>query len=164
MDKVLEYWPIGLFAVVSYFIWTAIHELSHFFMAKKVLDGVKLRSLKLWPHFYEGSFRFGGVSYTYSDTVSPDDQAMISLAPRIAGGISLLALPLSGVLFPFGWEYLIWTVFWGAGVIDTIYGSIGRTPNSDTQRAARALNISVWGIRIPGFLFSFLSIYMWYTL
>ena len=60
-------------------------------------------------------------------------------------------------LFPIPWNY-IWLIFWGAGLIDLLVGSLGISPYSDLRRAAESLNINPYILRVIGFALITLSI------
>lgn len=138
-----------ILAIASYFAWTAIHEFSHLFMAKKLV-GVNKWKMKLYPHRAEdGSLRWGAVWYWMDRQPTDKEQAAISLAPRapdlLAAGLFAAGGLLSGPLA------ILWFVFWGAGVVDLVNGSIGKSELSDLKRAAKALKKNPWWIRLAGF-------------
>lgn len=144
-----------LLAVASYFAWAAIHEFSHLFVAKKFVNVVKWK-MKLYPHKAEdGSWRFAAVWYWMDRNFTPKEQFAVSLAPRLPGLVACVLFPL-GALFS-GPLYLLWSMFWGGGVVDLLYGSIGVSENSDLKKAARASGKSPWLFRAAGFAVGALS-------
>lgn len=146
-----------LTAIPAYFIWTALHELSHYFVAGRFrqLSNVKF---KLYPHKDPGQdFVWASVEYTTSGMLSPIETTAVMLAPRALGLLALILLPLSA-LFPFMWLQAVWMVFWGAGVVDMAWGSIGYTATSDLQRAAKSMRWNPWFLRILGWSLVLVSV------
>ena len=153
-----------LILIPSYFAWTAIHELSHLAMFRsfRKLVGV---DIKLYPHKDKlGYFVWSSVyAVPLGAPITANEDAAIKLAPRIPGFIALILFAISGVitnsiLLP------IWLGFWGCGVFDFIYGSIGVTSESDLQSASRDLSISPWILRCSGIglgLASIISMLVW---
>jgi hypothetical protein len=84
-----------------------------------------------------------------SGMLSPIETAAVMLAPRVLGLLALCLLPLSA-LFPFAWLQAVWMVWWGAGLVDMAWGSVGSTEVSDLQRASKAMRWNPWFLRILG--------------
>jgi len=126
-------------------------------MAKKRV-GLEWFKLKLYPHMNEGSLRWAACEYLPKKQPTPEDVALISLAPRIP---DLLACWLF-ILTPLfsGWFAVAWFIFFGAGIIDLINGSIGFSPNSDLQKAVATgtTKTDAKGLRILGLAFVVVSI------
>lgn len=143
---------------VVWFIWTALHELSHIAMAKMFLNITKV-DYWLYPHFDRANnFYFARVEYHHDLTkeITNIKDALISLAPRIMNLIAVISFVFFS-LFPIPWNY-IWLIFWGAGLIDLFVGSFGISPYSDLRRAAESLNINPYILRVIGFALIALSI------
>jgi hypothetical protein len=137
-----------LFAAVSYFAWLLIHEFSHLLMAKKLI-GVNKWKMKLYPHRAEdSSLRFGAVWYWMNRQPSSKEHAAILLAPRIPNVLASILFIFGAVLS--GYLATIWFIFWGAGIIDLVYGSIGISKLSDLKRASEAVNKNHWHLRLAG--------------
>jgi hypothetical protein len=138
-----------LTAIPAYFIWTALHELAHYLMASRFRETSNVK-FKLYPHKDPGQdFVWASVEYTLTSALSPIETTAVMLAPRILGFVALCLLPLSA-LFPFMWLQAVWMVFWGAGLVDMAWGSIGYTATSDLQRAAKSMRWNPWFLRILG--------------
>lgn len=145
---------LAALVVSSYFAWTAIHEYSHLLMAKKKV-GVPKYEMKLYPHIGPGEgpwwkrIRFGSVKYWLTREPTPSEDYQISIAPRYADLVAVVMFPLTACLSgPFAW---VWAIFWGAGLVDLIYGSIGYSPYSDLRKAAESQDINPWVLRGLGF-------------
>ena len=77
-----------LLFVPVYFVWTAVHELSHFFMAKWLVNA-SLVKIRLWPHFRDDSegdglwrrLRWGSIRWETKLAISHEAFAIISFAP-----------------------------------------------------------------------------------
>jgi hypothetical protein len=125
-----------LYAILSYFVWAYIHEYAHLLTAKKLV-GVKSYTMRIYPHNHPRlGFVFASVSYEYEkETMTLDQRAWISFAPRIPDAIAL-------ILFPFTHDLdLFWIILVGGGLVDTIRGSFVFSPTSDIKRYSEA-----WGL------------------
>lgn len=138
-----------LFAVLCFSIWTNIHELAHVFAAKATV-GLKWWRIKWWPHKHP---RLGWVfaSWTgrFKRRITHHERTIISYAPRIPDIFACVMLLFSALLpWPF---ILFWLIFWGAGLVDMVTGSLGISPVSDIQVTARHANhgqgCSIWKLR-----------------
>ena len=128
-----------LYATLSYFIWAYIHEYAHLLTAKKLV-GVKSYTMRIYPHNHPRlGFVFASVSYEYEkETITLDQRAWISFAPRIPDAIALIVLPFTADLDIF------WIILVGGGLVDTIRGSFIFSPTSDIKRYCDA-----WGLSYP---------------
>jgi len=80
---------------------------------------------------------------------TPDEDYQISIAPRYANMVACAMFPLTALMSgPFAW---LWAVFWAAGLVDLVYGSIGYSQYSDLRKAAVVKGISPWLLRGLGF-------------
>lgn len=142
---------------VVWFIWTALHELSHVALAKIFLNVVKV-NYWLYPHYDNNNFYFARVQYFHdlSKDTTRLQESFIYLAPRVMNLIAAISLVFFSWL-PTPWNY-VWFIFWGAGLVDFIVGSLGISPYSDLRRAADALQINPYILRIGGFAIIALSI------
>jgi len=128
------------------FAWIAIHELSHYFVCKFYADITDVE-FKLYPHFYEKdgkkSFRVAAVHWKYVDKRPTREQsAVICMAPRFPDLFACIALPFAVFLQPYTIPFVIWLCFFGCGIVDFFYGSIGFSEFSDLKRASKLLDIS----------------------
>lgn len=158
----LSFFIILLTIAASFYGWCYIHEMSHILMAKKRV-GLKWYRLKLYPHKYNGSWRWAACEYMPEKPPTPVDEALISLAPRIPDLFAcwlFVGTPMVHWLFGSGLFTLIWFIFFGAGIVDLINGSLGLSPHSDLQKAAAtgAIKTDAKGLRILGFAFALTSI------
>lgn len=159
--------PVLVLIIPCFFLWSAIHELSHLVVAKLQRDYVVRPSFKLYPHIDEVSqeFRWASISWEYprDPKLSGKEFAAIMLAPRVLGLIAAIALPFA-CLLPELWMISSWLTIWGCGLIDLAYGSIGFSANSDLRVAALNLNISPWILRIAGWSVAIVSVAITITL
>ncbi len=128
-----------LYAIISYFVWAYIHEYAHLLTAKKLV-GVKSYTMRIYPHNHPRlGFVFASVSYEYEkETITLDQRAWISFAPRIPDALALL-------IFPFTYDLdIFWIILVGGGLIDTIRGSFIFSPTSDIKRYCDS-----WGLNYP---------------
>jgi hypothetical protein len=128
-----------LYAILSYFLWAYIHECAHLLTAKKLV-GVKSYTMRIYPHNHPRlGFVFASVSYEYErETITLDQRAWISFAPRIPDAIALIVLPFTADLD------LFWIILVGGGLVDTIRGSFIFSPTSDIKRYCDA-----WDLHYP---------------
>ena len=138
-----------------------MHELSHLFMARALLDVTKYK-IKLYPHRVEYDsqkfFRWASVEYWINKLPSPKQQFAVSMAPRIMNIVACIMLPL-GALLSFSTLYLVaWYVFWASGLIDFAYGSLGSSAVCDTMKAARAIDVNSGIIKIFGLIMVIASV------
>jgi len=155
-------WTFILAAVLSiapsYFLWTCLHELSHYFVLK-MLRPITGAVFQLYPHKdASGTFVWASVTAAYAgDFLSPKEEALRLLAPRFLDALAVVLLPLAGLLV-LPWLQGVWMVFWGAGIVDLIVGSIGSTEISDLQRASKVLGWNPWILRVLGWTVAVLSV------
>lgn len=147
-----------LFLVIpTYFIWTLIHELAHYFMAKYLVNA-KLVYIKTWPHIDPvAGFRWGSVRYS-SRLPTELEQTWIYIAPRIPDLLALIML--SFVICLDSHLFIAWSIFWGGGVVDLINGSMGISEYSDLKRAFKDTTVR-WVARISGLTSSLIVIVAW---
>jgi len=145
-----------LLAIASYFAWAYIHEMAHIIAAKKTI-GLEKYELKIFPHTDPvAGFRWAACKYWYKEEPTDKQRAIISLAPRIPDYVAFVAFAFAGLMS--GWLALVWAIFWGAGLVDLINGSIGYSPYSDLRKAADSLKCSPWYLRIVGFASVLISV------
>jgi len=128
-----------LYAILSYFLWAYIHEFAHLLSSKKLV-GVKLYTMRIYPHNHPRlGFVFASVSMVYAkESITLDQRAWISFAPRIPDAIALIVFPFTSDLD------LFWIILVGGGLVDTIRGSFIFSPTSDIKRYCDA-----WGLSYP---------------
>lgn len=128
--------------VPGFFLWAAIHELSHL-AAIAATYGTHDWYIIPWPHRHEGYWyfaRYHAVPETHPRLV---DVGIVAIAPRIPGLIALAAFPFTA---PHPWL----AVLVGCGLVDFAVGSIGRSPSSDLCRAAYGFGLNRWLFRLAG--------------
>lgn len=140
-------------------IWTCIHELSHYIMAKRFaeLDDVKWW---LYPHRdEEGNLFFAKIQWQWlGPPPSSFEHAMIYLAPRIMNIVASIALPFAALL-SLPWM-IAWIIFWGAGIVDFFVGSLGMSILSDLRKASLHLKIDAYILRVFGFTTIGISLFL----
>lgn len=140
-------------------IWTALHELSHYLMAKHFAD---LDDVKWWlyPHRdAEGNLYFAKIEWKWLGPVpSAFQHALIYLAPRIMNVVAAIALPFAALL-PLPWM-IAWIIFWGAGIVDFFVGSLGMSELSDLRQASKYLKIDAYNLRVFGFTTIGISLFL----
>jgi tetrahydromethanopterin S-methyltransferase subunit E len=138
-----------LLALPAFFMWSALHELSHYLMARRYRT-ITEASFRLYPHVEGSNFVFASVLWEHDGApFTPAEDAAISFAPRILDLLAVILTPLA-TLMPEPWLATSWCVLIGAGLVDLSYGSIGYTAASDLQRFAMGGGHSVWVVRIIG--------------
>lgn len=140
---------LGAISIIgSYFAWSYIHEMSHILMAK-YLVGLEWYKIKVYPHVDKRlGFVWASTRYMPKRKIESTERALISLTPRLPGIVACALAPLFVFLGIFGdIPSLLWLIFWGAGVVDVITGSMGISKTSDLKRAAYELKLSPWLLR-----------------
>jgi hypothetical protein len=140
---------LGALALVgSFFTWCYIHEKAHVLMVK-YLVGLQWAEIKPYPHVDKvAGFRWAGCRYLPERNPTPTENALISLAPRLPGIVACAMAPLA--VFLSMWALIptmLWIIFWGAGIVDLINGSLGISQYSDLKKAAAGFKISPWLLR-----------------
>jgi len=142
---------LGAFcAAISYVAWTYFHEISHVIAASKTA-GITKYSINVFPTF-SPRLLFGYCDYDLKRKLTAREQVIVSLAPRIPDAVAVLAFPVVGYLGnvvdpAFA---IMYGVFWGAGIVDLMVGSMGMSPHSDLRKAATDGNINPWKLRLAG--------------
>ena len=136
--------------VPAFFLWSAIHELSHYLMAR-AFRRVTWVSFKIYPHTHQiTGFRWASVVWNYEGPdITSREQAAISSAPRIPDLLASIALPI-GAWFIEGTWLGVWLVLLGGGLVDLAVGSIGANKYTDLQRCAVGIGVSPWLLRVIG--------------
>ena len=131
-----------LYAILSYFVWAYIHEYAHLLTAKKLV-GVKSYTMRVYPHKHPRlGFVFASVSYEYArETMTENERAWISFAPRIPDALALIVFPFTADLDIF------WIILVGGGLVDTIRGSFIFSPTSDIKRYCEGWDLKYEPIR-----------------
>lgn len=132
---------------VLLFVWTCIHELAHL-VAAKLIVGADLIEFRPWPHTGDKGFRWGSVSWFWYREPTAKESAFVSLAPRIPNLVAALLLPVS-LLLPYPWSWIVGG-FLGAGLVDFLNGSVGKSEHSDLRKASVRLQVSPWLLRVIG--------------
>lgn len=141
---------LGLAFIPSFFLWTAIHEVSHWLTARKLVNA-KLIKMKLIPSYDLGHFTWAYVRYRAESEPTNEQSARISLAPWWADGVAVLLFPFTA-LMPGIWGFVAAIVLLG-GIIDLAHGSLRRDEFTDIHKAASKLkDWSLAEIRIYGLL------------
>lgn len=160
-------WYIWLLWILEipfvWFLWTILHEASHVIAAKSVTD---LSDVKWWlyPHRDEaGNFYFAKVQWNWdASKVSDTENAAVYLAPRLMNIVAAIAFPFA-FLLPLAWM-IAWIIFWGAGLVDFIVGSMGQSEYSDLRLAAKHMKINPNILRGTGYAIISTSIILGFVL
>lgn len=149
---------VALVAVVpSFFLWSAIHECSHYFVASRFRKVVGVE-FKLYPHIDpQAGFRWAAIRWLYLG-VPPlsGEQALIFIAPRFPDLLAVILTPLVW-LMPWPWLGALWLVLMGAGLVDLMVGSVGYNALSDLRIFCEKGNHDIWVWRILGWTLALLS-------
>lgn len=141
-------------AVVSFFLWAGLHELSHAWVFKRYYPDVKI-TYALYPHRHNDRFFWARISWA-SGLLDPKQLAWVSIAPRVPDLIGIVVTAGLTLLLGWGWWVLWLAVLTGGSFIDLMVGSLGTHPESDLQRVVRGWGISKWLLRIPGMALAFI--------
>ena len=146
-----------------FFLWAAVHELLHIGVLHLCVP-VDRWSIKVYPHFHRGSFRFAAASWTAHYPAGLEERRRmewrVSLAPRLANIVAAVAFPLSP-LFATEWVGFAWAIFWGSNLLDLAWGSIGHAESSDLRKASVALDWNPLVLRTLGFSLFIVSAAAW---
>lgn len=144
----------------TFVLWAVLHEGAHLLGARMAAP-ISAWSMRLWPlRAEDGSWRWAESQWTWSEIPRLEIIGWVMLAPRLTGSLAGLMLPGAATL-PENWMVVAWTVVWGGGVVDLAVGSMGIDRNSDLRRAAIALSLSPWFMRIGGWLLVVISVAGW---
>jgi hypothetical protein len=149
--SIWEWALIAASALISYPLWTFLHEASHVLVAS-LMSPLKEVRWWLYPHRDEaGSFFFARVQWLWESQPTHNKWwwAALYSAPRAMNLIASVFFPLS-FLFETPWSFA-WMILWGAGLIDFFVGSIGRSEHSDLRRTASVLSFDPIVLRALGF-------------
>lgn len=140
------------FALLTYFTWTVIHEVSHI-IAASLVGKISEPKIIPYPHFTikngKKFFYFARASWRWEDGYPTDKKrGFVSLAPRVANLLNCVLLILNLAFFS---SNLI-LIFCLGGLVDLAVGSIGFRKKSDLRRAARRLKVSPWIFRVVGWV------------
>lgn len=145
----MMWWWLALAVLVSYFLWTVIHELSHLAVAK-MLRHVTWFKIRPYPNRMGDTWFFASVTWKHDgDELTPAEIAAISSAPMIldiVGGFitMVVAAAVTGPALPLA------LVLAGGCLIDMFVNSLGLSEKSDLQKTARGWGVSPWWIRVAG--------------
>ena len=144
----MTYVYYSITAIVTYFAWTWIHEMSHVVVLKKTV-GLHDYKLFLYPHMYFKRFYWARVRYMPKCKPSGKQQFLISMAPRAADYVGIIILSIIVMCTePALWSKLL-VIFCFGSVVDLFAGSLGIREKSDIRvaiRAAPAMSIWTWRI------------------
>lgn len=146
-----------LTAIVTFFAWALIHEMSHVIALKKTV-GLQSYKLFLYPHMHNKRFYWARIRYMPTYQPSSKQQFIISMAPRVPDYVGVLLLSLiAWFVAPALWSELL-VLFLAGSLVDLFVGSLGISKSSDLQVASRAVGskFSVWNWRVAqAFLLTF---------
>lgn len=138
----------ALTALAAFFVWAAIHELSHLFAVKQYRKDVQ-SSIKLYPHRSDGRIVFAEALWNCTPDLTAKEFAVVSFAPRITDILGVLATVIvCHVTGAFGH---VLTVLLGGSIVDLMVGSTGISEESDMRQYAAGWSVSPWVFRISGF-------------
>ena len=142
------------FSILTYVIWTVLHEVSHI-AAANALAKISDAKIMPYPHVYERDgkkhFVFARATWRWVDGYpSNKKRALVSLAPRFFNLLACLVLVLVFGLAFSASNFLL--IFCLGGLVDLAVGSIGYREKSDLRKAATYLSLSPWIFRVVGWL------------
>lgn len=148
--------------VPVFLFWAYLHERLHL-SAVRFTVGETWHKINLLPRkMPEGGVRWASIQWTPIREATQSDKFIIGMAPRLAGIVALVCLPLTalvpGIL---GWALGIF--FWG-GVIDTITGSLGFHERADLRKATLTDRRWLWVLRLTGLALCVISGGTWFAL
>lgn len=151
-----------LVGIMSFFLWSFIHELSHGMMIKKFVKDVTLK-FKIYPHFEEERFVWASISWKYPNEIclSRAQLGWISFAPRIPDYIGCLLTIALSILLKSPYK-LACLMLVGGSILDLIWGSIGLNEKSDLQRYCKFWNFNPQAARILGFIMALFTVIISY--
>ena len=142
---------------IIFLAWAAIHELSHYLVARKYLNIISV-DFFLYPHKSKSlGFVWARVKWLADRIPTNYELANISVAPRIPNLIAAIMFTLWS-LMPTNILMLLWSGFWIGGLIDLFVGSLGINKQSDLQRVSNGWNLEPWILRVAGMSVVFSSI------
>jgi len=141
--------------IVTFFVWSVIHELAHVLMAKLLTDVTDWK-IKPYPQMVETNdgkryFVWALSMWTYKGEVTDRQTAAIYLAPRIPDVVAAGLLQLYWIMPPSVWT-LLFVVFCIGGIVDLAVGSAGRSDLADVTKASKALGMPQWILSAIGWV------------
>ena len=143
-----------IFCVISFFMWSFLHELSHATIVKKFVQDVKV-SYKLYPHFESGlGFVWASMGWKYQKKFEPKIEQLgwIFFAPRIIDFAGVLLTVILAKYLPESNYKIFLLILTGGSILDLCWGSIGYGENSDLQRYCRYWGWNPVWPRVIGFI------------
>ena len=157
----MQYLWLILFGVLSFFVWAAVHELSHAVVARWKL-GARDFQFKLYPHWtVEGRFVFASVHWI------PERNGLevgVLLAPRVPDLLAVALFPLTAPVDFLEWWQVALGCLAGGGLVDLFVGSLGISPLSDMRLAVREAKTNPNVLRVPGMVLVAVSAGWWLCL
>lgn len=153
---------LGVLALPVFLFWAYLHERLHL-SAVRFTVGESWHEISVLPRKHpEGGIRWAQIRWQPLREATQSDRFIIGMAPRLAGIIALVCLPLT-TLIPgiLGWGLGVF--LWG-GVIDTITGSLGVNDRSDLKKATKTDVRWLWVLRLTGLLLCVISGGTWFAL
>jgi hypothetical protein len=152
---------LGL-AVPVFLFWAYLHERLHL-SAIRFTVGESWHEISVLPRRHpEGGIRWAQIRWQPDREATQSDRFIIGMAPRLAGVVALVCLPVTAIVPGYlGWVLAIF--FWG-GVIDTITGSLGVNERSDLKKATKTDVRWLWVFRLTGLLLCVISGGTWLAL
>lgn len=150
---------LAVMVVPVFLFWAYFHERLHL-SAVRFTVGESWHEISVIPRKHPtGGFRWAQIRWRPLREATQSDQFIIGMAPRLAGIIALVCLPLTA-LIPGVLGWILGIFFWG-GVIDTITGSIGKFDRSDLKKATKTDSRWLWVLRLTGLSLCAISILTW---
>jgi len=149
-------------AVPTFLFWAYLHERLHLSAVRFTVEE-SWHEISLLPRKHpDGGIRWAQIQWKPLRESTQSDKFIIGMAPRLAGIVALVCLPLTalvpGIL---GWALGVF--FWG-GVIDTITGSLGFNERSDLRKATATDSRWLWFLRLTGLALCLISGGTWFAL
>ena len=147
---ILEIAVYVVFSIMTFFLWTTIHELSHI-AAAMIVGNVEEWSIKPYPNkAKDGHWRFASASWIWKGGApSLKRQGMVNVAPMFSSTFAISLVSIT--FFLTGIAKMLMLIFCAGAVINLISGSTGLSEFSDLKRASKRLSINKWIIRVGGF-------------
>lgn len=156
---ILEWTTVFLIVLQGFPTWANVHEFSHV-GAARLVGPLSSWSVRGYPKKDEEGFTWASSKWTWKKVPSLGRVGAVFLAPRIPDLVACCVLPF-GAGLETTWQVVAWAAFWGAGIVDLGFGSVGWSPSSDLRRAATAIGFSPWVGRVAGFSAIVLSVGLW---
>lgn len=149
-SDMLEWLVVAACAPASFFVWAAVHELSHYVVLRSFVK-VESAKFRLYPHrARNGRLVWASVEWR-AEAPTARQMSWVSMAPRLPDLAGCAGACISAWVWGWSLPGLAMTALLAGAVVDLGVGSTGVSAESDLRRASRGWDVPPWLFRVSGF-------------